>query len=266
MKLWGERARTEARRALALDPSLAEAHLAMAAVSRKSDFDWDGTLSESGRALALNPNLDLAHYFREAAFYHLGLFDQARREDQQAQGLDPANEVERLRTSGVVAFLEGRFPEAEGLLEAARKSSSHAFTDSYLGQAYYYAGDTARGLAMLDSLTESSSAPAAARARSALAGLWAHQGNSAKAEQLVRVVEQGYIDHHVAYSLGATYAQLGQPARAAKWLSQAIRTGFPCYPWFMRDPLLDRVRQSKEVSALLRELRRDWEATKARYS
>jgi serine/threonine-protein kinase len=264
--VWGERARTEARRALALDPSLAEAHLAMAAVSRKSDFDWDGTLSESGRALGLNPNLDLAHYFREAAFYHLGLFEQARREDQEAQGLDPANEVERWRSSGVVAFLEGRFPEAVALLEKARKSSSHAFTDSYLGQAYYYLGDTARALATLDSLTRSSSAPATARAQAALASLKAHGGDTAAAERLARQAQQGYIDHHVAYSLGATYAQLHRPALAAKWLSQAVRTGFPCYPWFVRDPLLDPVRHSPEVNAMLLELRKNWEATKARYS
>jgi Flp pilus assembly protein TadD len=267
-KLWGERAKAEATRALALDPSLAEAHLAKAAVSRKSDFDWEGTLEESGRALALNPNLDVAHYFREAAFYHFGLFDLAEREDREAQGLDPANKVEKVRTRGVTEFLQGRYPEAVEHLEEARRSSSRAYTDSYLGQAYFYSGDSVKAIATLDSLTRSSSSPAANRARAALASFLAHRGDHRQAEALIREVvkEGGYMDHHVAYSLGAAYAQLGRPAEAADWLANAIETGFPCYPWFVRDPLLDPVRKDPRVSRLMVKLRESWEANKARYS
>lgn len=268
VKVWGERAKVEATRALTLDPSLAEAHLAMAAVSRKSDFDWEGTLEESGRALALNPNLDVARYFREAAFYHLGLFDLAEREDREALGLDPANKVEQVRTRGVTQFLQGRYSEAVKHLEEARRSSSRAYTDSYLGQAYFYKGDSVKAIATLDSLTRSTSAPAANRARAALASFVAHRGDHRQAEALIRAVvkEGGYMDHHVAYSLGAAYAQLGRPAEAADWLTKAIETGFPCYPWFERDPLLDRVRKDPRVSRLLVKLRESWEATKARYS
>ena len=267
VKAWGERAKAEASRALALDPSLAEAHLARAAVSRKSDFDWESTLEESQRALELNPNLDVAHYFREAAFYHLGLFDLAVREDREAFGLDPANQVEQLRTRGVVAFLQGRYPEAVKNLEAARRSTSRAFTDSYLAQAYFYSGDSARGMTTLDSLTGSSSAQAATRARAALASFLAHRGDHPRAEALIREVDKGdYMDHHVAYSLGAAYAQLGRPEQAASWLAKAIDTGFPCYPWFERDPLLDPVRKDPRISDLLARLRASWEAAKTRYS
>ena len=268
VKVWGERAKAEAARALALDPSLAEAHLAKAAVSRKSDFDWEGTLEESGRALALNPNLDIAHYFREAAFYHFGLFDLAEREDREALGVDPANKVERVRTRGVTEFLQGRYPEAVEHLEEARRSSSRAYTDSYLGQAYFYNGDPAKAIATLDSLTRSTSAPAANRARAALASFLAHGGDHRQAEALIGEVVKagGYMDHHVAYSVGAAYAQLGRPDQAAIWLAKAIDTGFPCYPWFERDPLLDPVRKDPRVSQLLARLRASWEAAKARYS
>ena len=257
VKAWGERAKKEASRALALDPSLAEAHLAKAAVSRKSDFDWEGTLEESGRALALNPNLDVAHYFREAAFYHLGLFDLADQEDRDALGLDPANQVEQLRSRGVVAFLSGRYPEAIRNLELARRSSSRAYTDSYLAQAYYYNGDSTRAIATLDSLSHTTSAPAANRARAVLASFLAHSGEQEEAEALIGMVlgKGGYVDHHVAYSLGAAYAQLGQPEQAAAWLAKAVETGFPCYPWFQRDPLLDPVRRDPRVNRVLTQLR-----------
>jgi tetratricopeptide (TPR) repeat protein len=268
VRMWGERAKKEAARALALDPNLAEAHLAKAAVSRKTDFDWEETIEESGRALALNPNLDVAHYYREAAFYHLGLFDLAEREDREALGMDPADQVEQLRTRGVVAFLQGRYPEAVKNLELARRSSSRAYTDSYLAQAYYYNGDSTRAIATLDSLSQTTSAPPANRARAALASFLAHKGEKEEAEALIAMVvgKEGYIDHHVAYSLGAAYAQLGQPEQAASWLTKAMETGFPCYPWFERDPLLDPVRQDPRVSRVLTQLRQSWEATKSRYS
>jgi tetratricopeptide (TPR) repeat protein len=265
--LWGERANREAARALVLDPNLAEAHLAKAAVMRKADFDWEGTLEESGRALALNPNLDLAHYFREAAFYHLGLLDLAEREDREVSG-EPADQVERLRTRGVVAFLEGRYDEAATNLEAARRSSSRAYTDSYLAQAYYYGGDSARAIATLDSLSQITSAPAANRARAVLASIQAHEGDREQAEALIALIlgKEGYVDHHVAYSVGAAYAQLKQPEEAATWLAKAVDSGFPCYPWFERDPLLDPVRTDPRIVQLMTELKQRWEAARRRYS
>jgi hypothetical protein len=59
---------------------------------------------------------------------------------------------------------------------------------------------------------------------------------------------------------------LGQPEQAASWLTKAMETGFPCYPWFERDPLLDPVRQDPRVRRVLTQVRQSWEAAKSRYS
>jgi eukaryotic-like serine/threonine-protein kinase len=263
---WGERAKREATRALALDPGLAEAHLAMAAVARKSEFDWAGTLEESRRALELNPNLDLAHYFRAAAFYHIGLFEQAEHEVQRALAVDPLNSVEQLRTRGVVAFLQGDNAPAIDLLEQVRRTGSKTYVDSYLSLAYYYKGDTARAVELADSLSRSPSAPAAARARASLASFWAHRGDKVKAKHLItQVTANDYMDHHVAYGLAAAYAQLREPVEARRWLVRAVNTGFPCYPWFARDQLLDPVRGDSGVQSFLAELKQTWEGAKVRY-
>ena len=267
VKAWGDRAERESARALALDPELAEAHLARAAVARKADFDWDLTLAESERALELNPSLDLAHYFRAAAFYHLGLLERAADEISIAQQVDPQNRVERLRTSGVVAFLAGRPDEAVEKLEEVRRAGSRIYADSYLSQAYFYRGDTARAFGLLDSLAASSSGPAVARARSATASFAAARGERERAERLIRqVLEAGYMDHHVAYSLGVAYAQLGRMVDADRWLERAVTDGFPCYPWYVRDPLLAPFRAHQTSREFLARLRARWEAAKARYA
>ena len=70
-----------------------------------------------------------------------------------------------------------------------------------------------------------------------------------------RVLTRGYRDHHVAYSLGAAYAQLGDPAAAHRWLRTAADTGFPCLPFFERDPLLEPLRRRADFSQLLQHVR-----------
>jgi hypothetical protein len=61
-------------------------------------------------------------------------------------------------------------------------------------------------------------------------------------------------------------AQLGEPATAVRWLTQATTTGFSCYPWFERDPLLDPIRGDAGFAAFARELRRSWDAARAKYA
>jgi eukaryotic-like serine/threonine-protein kinase len=266
VKPWGERAEREAARALELDPGLAEAHLARAAVARKADFNWALTLEESRKALELNPNLDLARYFRAAAFYHLGLLDRSEQELRQVDGVDSQNRAEQLRTTGVVALLQGRNADAVRYLEEARHTSSRAYTDSYLSQAYFYAGDTLRAFQILDSLKASTSTPAAMRARASLASFSAFRGDRTGAEGLIgEITGSGYMDHHVAYSLGVAYVQLDRLEEARTWLDRAATSGFPCYPWYVRDELLEPFRRDSSGRAFLERLRAQWEAAKTRY-
>jgi tetratricopeptide (TPR) repeat protein len=127
---WAERGQREAHAALQLDPQLAEAHEALAAVNRAIDFDWAKTLDESGLALALNPHLDQPHLYRAAAFYHLGLFDLIEPALQAAAaGLSPAiqrpdNVIETERIHAISALLTGRFQDAVGLFEQVKRSTT----------------------------------------------------------------------------------------------------------------------------------------------
>jgi len=79
------------------------------------------------------------------------------------------------------------------------------------------------------------------------------------------IIRGPYMDHHVAYSLGATFAQLRRSDEAVTWLRTAIDEGFPCYPWFVQDPMLDPIRTNDSYRGLMRELEARFAATRARY-
>jgi DNA-binding winged helix-turn-helix (wHTH) protein/tetratricopeptide (TPR) repeat protein len=253
---WGERAETEARAALAQDPDLAEAHLARAAVARKREFDWNATVTSGHRALVLNPNLEQARYFIAAAYYHHGYMDEALIEVEKGQTLHGADVIEPIRIEALVALFSGNFAPARARLEEVSRLSSQAIGDTYLALAYFYSGSIERGETMLRSLAYHRSASTSARASAALAGVLASQRRLAAArEQIGRVLEGSYRDHHVAYSLGAAYAQLGDTDEAHRWLRTAVDTGFPCLPFFERDPLLEPLRRQSAFADLLEYVR-----------
>lgn len=252
LERWGQRAEEEARAALDLDSNLAEAHLARAAVARKREFDWNATVTAGRRALALNPNLDQARFFVAAAYYHNGYMQEALIEMEKGRGLHGVDVIEPIRIEALAALFSGKFAPAQARLEEVSRLSSQAIGDTYLALAYFYTGNAGRARIMLETLANSRSASTAARAGAALAGVMAAEGNPSDARRVVdRVMNATYRDHHVAYSLGAAYAQLGDFTLANRWLRTAADTGFPCLPFFEHDPLLEPVRVRPEFSDLL---------------
>lgn len=261
---WDERAKEAANRALGLDANLAEAHEALAAVYRNSEFNWEQTIVESDRTLLLNPNLEQPHYYRAAAFYHLGLLELVEAEVSDGLRINPLNKLEALRLRGTTALISGLYSESVAVLEEARSVGSAPVTDWYLAQAYYYQSGQERAEKILTDLR--GSAQAEQRAKATLASFLAARHEKGRAEKLLEEVLTGsYQDHHVHYSVGVAYAQLGDKAKARQWLARAIATGFPCYPWFQRDPLLQPLRGDVEFERMLGELKKSSEAAKAKY-
>ena len=124
-------------------------------------------------------------------------------------------------------------------LEQVQHLSGKPLSDINLALAYYYSGDTRRGEVVLEGMSGAPSAASSQRARAWLAAFLAARGQRSRASSMVgQVTAGGYMDHHVAAGLGSAYAQLGRPEEALKWLRNAANHGFPCPPWYTRDPLL----------------------------
>jgi TolB-like protein len=254
---WGKKADEEARRALEQDPSLADARLAIASAAGTlyGAFNWKAVLTGSAAALALDPSLDLAHVVRMRAFYHLGLFELAREEARLARALNPSPNVETARLEVVVQLFDGHYAAAARQATALLQQTDAPVIRHYLGLARYYMGDVAGAQEMLASVKRGGQLDV--RSQASLASIEAAAGLRDRARTRAAAIARGsYMDHHVAYSLGATFAQLDQTDESIRWLERAVATGFPCYPWFERDPLLDPVRRDPRFQSLVQAGRR----------
>ena len=123
-----------------------------------------------------------------------------------------------------------------------------------LAQALYYTGDTVRAEAMLHGFK--SGTPPEQRGRALLASFLAARGAKRDSLALVNdVLSRAYQDHHVAYSLGATYAGLGRTEEGLRWIRQAADSGLLCSAWYLNDPLLAPLRMDPAFAPFIASVR-----------
>jgi TolB-like protein/Tfp pilus assembly protein PilF len=114
-----EKARADAKRALELDPSDSEAHVAMGEVARVLDWNWPGAEASYRAALAANPN-------SEAACRYYGLFLVARGRAQATAMADRACDLDPLCL--VVNTAAASVDYFRGDFEAALARCRHTLT------------------------------------------------------------------------------------------------------------------------------------------
>ncbi|MDQ3819921.1 MAG: FlgO family outer membrane protein, partial [Acidobacteriota bacterium] len=87
------KARFAAERALALDDSLAQAHVAMGAVRYFLEWNWESAATELKRAIEINPNEPEAHLLFSFYLASVGRIDESLREVLRARELDPLSPI-----------------------------------------------------------------------------------------------------------------------------------------------------------------------------
>ena len=215
-------ARIAAKKALALDDTLAEAHTSLAQVLYAYDLDFDVSAREFRRAIELNPNYATAHHWLGIGpLIRSGRFDEAIVEGKRAVELDPLSLINNADL-GNDYFLARRYDEA---IEQVRKTleMDPGFYSAYiaLGQALEMKG--ARDAA----IEEYQKARALNDDPSILALLghaYAFSGNKTEAgkilDQLMLLSKQRYVS---AYSLAIVYLGLGDKEEALHWLEKSYR-------------------------------------------
>jgi len=258
------RAGLAAERALRLDPDLAEAHFARGALlsSVSGRFAPGPDIQEYRRALELNPNLARAHHNLGLIYLHRGLLNKAVDEFRATLAIDPAN-YGATRRLGIVLVYRGQYEAGLRQFREVPPESNQSLWNYQVAWGLLYLGRDKEAADLMEHYLRDHPEDRGGVVTSTRAILEAKRGDASRAEADIRaaiVKGRGFIHfHHTAYNIASVYALLGRPARAVYWLRQTAEGGWPCYPYFARDPNLDRVRRDSEFVAFMKQLKAQWQ-------
>jgi len=242
------KAQADARQALALAPDLAQAHLALAAVSEDGTLDFTQAGEAYERALALAPgNAEVLR--RSGAFAaYMGHFDAALAATRRAVVLDPLARSSHTLL-GQALYFARRYEEAvAAFAEVISLEPNYNATYDDRGFAYYGLGDLESARASCETK------PDYWRSQWCLAVTYDKLGRHADAEaELAKL--KGALGDAAAYQNATIYAQWGNRAKALDWLATALRLRDPGLENLKTDPLLDPLRKELRFQVIERELK-----------
>jgi tetratricopeptide (TPR) repeat protein len=219
-------------------------------------------VQEYHRAVELNPNLALAHHGLGTIYLHVGLLDKAVDEFRKTLAIDPGN-YGATRRIGLALVYQGRYEDGLRLIRQVPPESNQSLWNYQVAWALLYLGRNEEASALMERYLRDHPEDRGGVVTSTRAILFAKTGDARRAEADVRTAIQrgrGFVHfHHTAYNIASVYALLRQPSRAVYWLQQAAEGGWPCYPYFARDPNLDNIRSDPALVAFMRELKARWE-------
>jgi adenylate cyclase len=220
-----ERARQASARALELDPSSAEAHVA-AGQGLSMEQRYSEAAIEFERAIELDPTLFDARYYYGRACFKSGELEKSLRLFEQAQSLRP-EDYESVYLIGLVLTQLGRFNQARD----AQKDALERVT-KYIDLN-----------------------PDEARPYVLAAGALARLGRRERAKECIdRAYSLAPDDDAILYNAGCALAILGEHEDALDALEKAIDAGLAGGDWVPQDPDWESLRDQPRFKELVARL------------
>jgi eukaryotic-like serine/threonine-protein kinase len=246
-------AKAAALKALELDPSLAEAHVAVGHIKLWLDWDWAGAEREFRRGLELNPNLALAHNQYAMYLATVGRLDDAISEVKQAQQLDPLSPIINSDLGWYLLYAKRNDEAVDQFRKTLDIDPNYVSALQGLGAAFVQKGlhtDAVVSLRKALSLAEGSPLIVAQ-----LGHAHASAGRRQEALDVLRELDGLSQRRYVPSSgIALVYAGLGDADKAFAALEQAYAerdfsmTLLKVAPWF------DRLRSDPRYEALLKRM------------
>jgi TolB-like protein/Flp pilus assembly protein TadD len=237
-----------ARRALALDPQIGEAHRILAQANEQ-DWRWPDAEAHYRRALAIEPSDPAAHLGLGTLLVMLGRTDEGVALARRGRDLDPLW-PERTVRLGWLLYHARRYPEAITELRTVLAADPDDL------QALWFLGFA---------LIEASEADDAARTAERAATLWkrnpaalallarayAHAGRRGDATRIVQELDRRGRDGYVAPAVYVhAYLGVGDHDRALDALERAYREHSNLIRFLKTHPLFDPIRDQPRFIAL----------------
>jgi serine/threonine protein kinase/tetratricopeptide (TPR) repeat protein len=204
------------------DPSV----LLVGAMIHRIDGLYDEALADYARLIEVDPTSRvLAGYNRARVFTYMGAHERAVAELEEARRIEPEHPLVKTFLA-ITYFNQRRVDEAQALVEEVLRQNPHF--DGLLPVLGWCL--SARG-----------------------------EHDQARAVVTDRVKETAAADHDIALWLASLYAMEGMVDEGIEWSRQAVRLGNHNYPLFSTSGKLDGLRADPRFADLLTELRATWE-------
>ena len=234
-------------KAIALNPALVEPRIYMA-----------NLLTDTGRVeqavplvrsvLRDSPNNAEAHWELGYAYKFGGMLQESLVESEKARQIDPQVKI---NSSVMNTYLY--VGEYQKFLQSLPNNDS-VYILFYRGFGEYYLGDRDQAARDFDRAYESDGSSLPAAIGKAMSSSIHHdnaRGLQVLKETELKISERGVTDAEGMYKVAQAYAVLGDKASGLRMLRESIGGGFFCYPYFMRDPLLENLRHEAEFQSLM---------------
>jgi TolB-like protein/Flp pilus assembly protein TadD len=240
-----------ARKALALDANLAEAHVALgqACVAfAPSDFPLGDR--ELRHAVELSPSLASAHFFLGVSLVRQGRLDESLEEYLKARELDPLSSI-IARQFAIPYYFKRDYARARELLRQANELGPALSTTWEIG---VYIQNKLFG----EALAELENAKRERKNDSILiydAGMvYAAQGKRAEALQIIKELEEmSGASLSQAHWIAKIYATLNEKEQALSWLERGLATG-AIGSFYKDEPMWDPIRSDPRFEALVEKM------------
>jgi serine/threonine-protein kinase len=248
------RAKAAAQRALEIDPTLAEAHTALAVSLSAYDWNWGEAEQEFKRAIELNPNYPNAHFYYCLNYLlPMGRTDEAINEIKRAVALDPLNLTINANL-GLTYMYARQYDQA---VEQGRKTydlePNHPSGSFWLFEAYDEKGMYNEASALFEKGFQAD--PDNPRYLYSMGYTEAKAGRKREAEERISKLKSISKETYVlSYRIARIYAALDQRDDAFATLEKAYEERDYYLPRLKVDPAFDSLRTDPRFADLLRRM------------
>lgn len=218
------RAMDAVRRALELDPNLAEAHASVGLISIWGAWDWAGAEAAFRRAIELNPGYATGRHWYSLYLTAVGRTEEGLAEIRRAQELDPLSLIINTIV-GTRLFFAHSYEAAIAQFRATLElDANYEQARLWLGRAYATTGRLAEATAELEAARRRN--PNSPILGGAMAYVYALSGRTREAgaalQQLLARPSEAYLP---AYWIAVAYVGMGDAPRALDWLERGYAQG-----------------------------------------
>jgi TolB-like protein/DNA-binding winged helix-turn-helix (wHTH) protein/Tfp pilus assembly protein PilF len=238
-----------ARKAVELDDALPEGHNSLAAFYLFGKWDWRNAEKEARRALELNPNLAEAHHLYSFVLVVAQQPDEAVREEKRSMELDPFSEPWAL---GLTYIQTRQIDAAISELQVRTKAQPNIVGFFNLSGAYWLKGRWKESQQSLEEGLRLTGGPkVAASAHHAFEAGGERAVEEWGVNDVTTRARKGYVS---PFDIASRYACLGDRERTSKYLEDALREHSAWLVFIQNEPLFDFLHSDERYRAIVKKI------------